>query len=161
MIFSEVKIFQPDSFEDYRGELYTLFKQEEHELVFNHDKVSVSKQNVLRGLHGDSKAWKLITCLAGEIYLVIVDNRPSSDTYLTWDSIILTGKNRKQVLVPPMFANGHLVLSSEATFFYKWSYPGEYPDVKDQFSLNWKDPKINIYWPIDNPILSKRDKNSH
>jgi dTDP-4-dehydrorhamnose 3,5-epimerase len=161
MIFSEVKIFQPDSFEDYRGELYTLFKQEEHELVFNHDKVSVSKQNVLRGLHGDSKAWKLITCLAGEIYLVVVDNRPSSDTYLTWDSIILTGKNRKQVLVPPMFANGHLVLSSEATFFYKWSYPGEYPDVKDQFSLNWRDPKINIYWPIDNPILSKRDKNSH
>ena len=161
MIFSEVKVFQPDSFEDYRGELYTLFKQEEHELVFNHDKVSVSKQNVLRGLHGDSKAWKLITCLAGEIYLVVVDNRPSSDTYLTWDSIILTGKNRKQVLVPPMFANGHLVLSSEATFFYKWSYPGDYPDVKDQFSLNWRDPKINIYWPIDNPILSKRDKNSH
>jgi dTDP-4-dehydrorhamnose 3,5-epimerase len=158
MIFSEVKISQPDSFEDYRGELYTLFKQEEHELVFNHDKVSISKQNVLRGLHGDSKAWKLITCLAGEIYLVVVDNRPSSDTYLTWDSIILTGKNRKQVLVPPMFANGHLVLSSEATFFYKWSYPGEYPDVKDQFSLSWKDPKINVYWPIDNPILSKRDK---
>jgi dTDP-4-dehydrorhamnose 3,5-epimerase len=155
MIFSEVKIFQPDSFEDYRGELYTLFKQEEHELVFNHDKVSVSKQNVLRGLHGDSKAWKLITCLAGEIYLVVVDNRPSSDTYLTWDSIILTGKNRKQVLVPPMFANGHLVLSSEATFFYKWSYPGDYPDVKDQFSLNWKDPKINIVWPAENPILSE------
>jgi dTDP-4-dehydrorhamnose 3,5-epimerase len=158
MIFSEVKIFQPDSFEDYRGELYTLFKQEEHELVFNHDKVSVSKQNVLRGLHGDSKAWKLITCLAGEIYLVVVDNRPSSDTYLTWDSIILTGKNRKQVLVPPMFANGHLVLSSEATFFYKWSYPGEYPDVKDQFTLKWNDPRINITWPISNPILSERDK---
>ena len=161
MIFSEVKIFQPNSFEDYRGELYTLFKQEEHELVFNHDKVSVSKQNVLRGLHGDSKAWKLITCLSGEIYLVVVDNRPESDTYLAWDSIVLTDKNKKQVLVPPMFANGHLVLSSEAVFFYKWSYSGEYPDVKDQFSLNWKDPNINIYWPIDNPILSKRDKNSH
>jgi dTDP-4-dehydrorhamnose 3,5-epimerase len=161
MIFPEVKIFQPDSFEDYRGELYTLFKQEKHDLIFNHDKVSVSKQNVLRGLHGDSKSWKLITCLSGEIYLVIVDNRPESDTYLVWDSIILTGKNRKQVLVPPMFANGHLVLSSEAVFFYKWSYLGNYPDVKDQFSLNWKDPKINIYWPIDNPILSKRDKNPH
>jgi dTDP-4-dehydrorhamnose 3,5-epimerase len=158
MIFSEVKISQSDSFEDYRGELYTLFKQEEHELVFNHDKVSVSRQNVLRGLHGDSKSWKLITCLAGEIYLVVVDNRPESDTYLAWDSIIITGKNKTQVLVPPMFANGHLILSSEAVFFYKWSYPGEYPDVKDQFSLNWKDPKINVYWPIDNPILSKRDK---
>lgn len=161
MRFNEVKVFQPDAFEDYRGELYTLFKQEEHELVFNHDKVSVSRQHVLRGLHGDSKAWKLITCLSGVVYLVVVDNRPESPNYLKWDSIVLSETNRKQVLVPPMFANGHLVLSSEAVFFYKWSYPGDYPDVKDQFSLNWKDPRINIHWPIDNPILSERDKNSH
>ena len=158
MIFPEVKIYQPDSFEDYRGELYTLFKQEEHELVFNHDKVSVSRQNVLRGLHGDSKSWKLITCLSGVVYLVIVDNRPESPNYLKWDSIVLSETNRKQVLVPPMFANGHFVLSSQAVFFYKWSYPGNYPDVKDQFTLKWNDPKINIHWPIDNPILSSRDK---
>ncbi len=158
MIFPEVKIFQPDSFEDFRGELYTLFKQEEHELVFNHDKVSVSRQNVLRGMHGDSKSWKLITCLSGVVYLVVIDNRPESPNYLKWDSIVLSETNRKQVLVPPMFANGHLVLSDTAVFFYKWSYPGEYPDVKDQFTLKWNDPKVNVHWPIDNPILSKRDK---
>jgi dTDP-4-dehydrorhamnose 3,5-epimerase len=57
-----------------------------------------------------------------------------------------------------MFANGHLILSNKATFFYKWSYPGKYPDVKDQFSLKWNDPKIGIQWPINNPILSNRDK---
>lgn len=158
MIFPEVKIYQPDSFEDYRGELYTLFKQEEHELVFNHDKVSVSRQNVLRGLHGDSKSWKLITCLSGVVYLVVVDNRPESPNYLKWDSIVLSENNRKQVLVPPMFANGHLVLSPQAVFFYKWAYPGDYPDVKDQFTLKWNNSKINIHWPIDNPILSNRDK---
>jgi dTDP-4-dehydrorhamnose 3,5-epimerase len=158
MIFPEVKIYQPDSFEDFRGELYTLFKQEEHELVFNHDKVSVSRQNVLRGLHGDSKSWKLITCLSGVVYLVVVDNRPESPNYLKWDNIVLSETNRKQALVPPGFANGHLVLSNIATFFYKWSYPGEYPDVKDQFTLKWNDPRINIHWPIDNPILSLRDK---
>lgn len=158
MIFPEVKVYQPDSFEDFRGELYTLFKQEESDLVFNHDKVSISRQHVLRGLHGDSKSWKLITCLAGEIYLAVVDNRPESINYLKWDSIILTSKNRKSVLIPPMFANGHLVLSQEATFFYKWSYPGEYPDVEDQFTLKWDDPNIGIYWPILNPIISTRDK---
>lgn len=157
MIFPEVKTYQPDSFEDFRGELYTLFKQEDSDLVFNHDKVSVSKKHVLRGLHGDSKSWKLITCLAGEVMLVVVDNRENSPNYLKWDSIILTAKNRKSVLVPPMFANGHLVLSEEATFFYKWSYPGKYPDVDDQFTLKWNNPKIGIYWPISNPILSKRD----
>jgi dTDP-4-dehydrorhamnose 3,5-epimerase len=160
MIFPEVKINQPDSFEDYRGELYTIFKQEYNELIFNHDKVAISRQNVLRGLHGDNKSWKLITCLAGEIYLVVVDNRPESPNYLKWDSVVLTSKNKKSVLVPPMFANGHLVLSQEATFFYKWAYSGNYPDVQDQFSLSWNDPKLNIHWPINNPILSDRDKNS-
>jgi dTDP-4-dehydrorhamnose 3,5-epimerase len=161
MIFPEVKIFQPDSFIDSRGELYTVFNQDEHELVFNHDKVAVSKQNVLRGIHGDFKATKLITCLHGEIYFVIVDNRPESPNYLKWYCLLLNGINKKSVLVPPGFGNGHLVLSDTAVFFYKWSYDGEYPDVKDQFSLNWKDPRIDISWPIDNPILSKRDKNSH
>ena len=161
MIFPEVKIFQPDSFEDYRGELYTVFNQDEHELVFNHDKVAVSRKHVLRGIHGDSKATKLIACLHGEIYLVVVDNRPESPNYLKWDCLVLNGTNKKSVLVPPGFGNGHLVLSDTAVFFYKWSYDGEYPDVKDQFSLNWKDPRIDISWPIDNPILSKRDKNSH
>jgi dTDP-4-dehydrorhamnose 3,5-epimerase len=161
MIFNEVKIFQPLSFEDYRGELYTIFNQDEHKLVFNHDKVAVSRKHVLRGIHGDSKATKLIACLHGEIYLVVVDNRPESPNYLKWYCLLLNGINKKSVLVPPGFGNGHLVLSDTAVFFYKWSYDGEYPDVKDQFSLNWKDPKINIYWPIDNPILSERDKNSH
>jgi len=157
MIFPEVKIYQPESFEDFRGELYTLFKQDDHELVFNHDKVSISRKHVLRGLHGDSKSWKHISCLAGEVLLVVVDNRPESENYLKWDSIVLSSKNRKSVLVPPMFANGHFVLSDEATFFYKWAYPGAYPDVQDQFTLKWNDPRIGIHWPISNPLLSKRD----
>jgi dTDP-4-dehydrorhamnose 3,5-epimerase len=157
MIFPEVKIFQPDSFEDFRGELYTLFKQDEHDLVFNHDKVSISKKGVLRGMHGDRKSWKHISCLSGEVYLVVIDYRPKSDNFMKWDSIVLTSKNRKSVLVPPGFLNGHLVLSEEATFFYKWSYPGEYPDVDDQITLKWNNPKLGIHWPISNPILSKRD----
>ena len=161
MIFTEVKVFENDSFEDYRGELYSIYKKEDFDISFNHDKVSISKKNVLRGLHCDKKSWKLITCLAGEVYLVVVDYRETSPSFLKWDSIILSSKNRKSILLPPMFANGHLVLSSTATFFYKWSYPGKYPDVNDQFSINWKDKRININWPIDNPILSKRDKNDN
>ena len=157
MIFPEVTIYQPDSFEDFRGELYTLFKQDDYKLVFNHDKVSISRKHVLRGLHGDSKSWKHISCLAGEVLLVVVDNRPESKNYLKWDSIILSSKNKKSVLIPPMFANGHFVLSDEATFFYKWAYSGDYPDVQDQFTLKWNDPRIGIHWPILNPILSKRD----
>jgi len=158
MLFPEVIVQRPDSFEDFRGELYTFHKENDYNLSFNHDKVSISRKNVLRGLHGDNKSWKLVTCLAGEIYLVIVDNRPDSPNYLKWDWEILTSKNRTQVLIPPMFANGHYILSKEATFFYKWSYTGKYPDVKDQFTLKWNDPKIGIHWPTTTPMLSKRDQ---
>ena len=69
-------------------------------------------------------------------------------------------KKRESVLLPPLYANGFLVLSEEVIFHYKWAYEGNYPDVEDQFSLNWMDPKLNITWPINNPILSSRDANS-
>lgn len=159
MRFSEIKIFKPDSFEDFRGELFTVFKYGDYDnITFNHDKASISRKNVLRGMHGDSKAHKLVTCLSGEVLLVVIDNREESPNYLKWDSIILSEKNRVQVLIPPMFANGHLVLSESATFFYKWSYEGSYPDVDEQFTIKWNDPKVGIFWPIDNPILAERDK---
>lgn len=160
MIFPDVQVYTTDSFVDERGELWTIWDYKNVPLSFNHDKVAVSKKNVLRGLHGDAKSWKLISCLQGEIYLVVVDNRPESSNYLKWDKIILSDKNKTSVLVPPKFANGHLILSDTAIFYYKWFYDGTYPDVQDQFSLNWKDPRIKIEWPIDNPILSERDKNS-
>ena len=159
MIFKEIIINIPDSFEDFRGELFTFYKSSDYQnLNFNHDKVSISRKNVLRGLHGDSKASKLITCLSGEILLAIVDNRKDSNNYLKWETIVLSEKNRIQVLIPPMFANGHLVLSEKATFFYKWAYEGSYPDVDEQFTIKWNDPKVGIYWPVDNPILALRDK---
>jgi len=51
-------------------------------------------------------------------------------------------------------------LSTTCVFHYKWSYKGQYADVKKQKSYRWNDPKINIKWPIKKPILSKRDQNS-
>lgn len=162
MIFSEVKILQSDAFADHRGELWTLWEKSKFfpKLEFNHDKVSVSKKGVLRGLHYDTKSWKLITCISGEIQLVIVDCNKNSVNYLKHDSIILTSENKISVLVPPNFANGHLVLSEQAIFHYKWAYDGEYPDVEQQKSLNWADPELKINWMNTAPILSERDRNS-
>ena len=64
-IFSEeIKVFTPDSSVDYRGEYWTTWKKDEFpmRLNFNHDKVSTSYKNVIRGIHGDAKSWKLVTC---------------------------------------------------------------------------------------------------
>lgn len=155
-----VKIFEPDVFTDYRGDLFTTWKKGEffYDIEFNHDKISTSRKNVLRGIHGDHKSWKMITCLYGEVYFVVVDNRKESKTYKQWDSMILDDKRRKMVLMPPMIGNAFLVLSEQSVFSYKWSYEGSYPDVDTQFTLKWNDPTLNIDWPIDNPILQERDK---
>ncbi len=153
-----VVVREQDAFTDYRGDLYTTWKDNDFDLNFNHDKVSTSRKHVLRGIHGDNKSWKLVTCLYGEIYFVLVDNRESSDTFIQWDSMILSDRNRKQVLIPPGVGNGFLVLSDHSVFHYKWSYEGEYADVDEQFTIKWNDPMVGIEWPINNPILSRRDK---
>jgi dTDP-4-dehydrorhamnose 3,5-epimerase len=155
--------YESDFFEDERGHLWTIWDESKFEpnIKFNHDKVAKSNKNVLRGLHGDKKSWKLVTCLSGEIFFVVVDYREDSETFLHHKTFILSDKNKKIVLAPPMFLNGHLVLSEDAVFYYKWAYEGDYPDVESQFSLKWNDPKLDIKWPIDNPILSERDKNSN
>ena len=159
MKFKEIKIFEPDVFTDYRGDLWTLWKKSsDFKIDFNHDKVSTSRKNVLRGIHGDFKSTKLVTCLYGEIYFVVVDNRKESSTYGQWDHMILNDKKRKMVLLPPGLGNGFLVLTDNSVFHYKWQYEGEYPDVKDQFTIKWNSKKININWPINNPILQERDK---
>ena len=153
-----VTVFQPDVFTDYRGDLWTLWKEGKHQISFNHDKVSTSRQNVIRGIHGDSKSWKLVTCLHGELYFVVADPRKGSPTEGCWDWLILDSKSRKQVLLPPGVGNGFAVLSESSVFHYKWSYPGGYPDVDEQFTIKWNDPSWSINWPIDNPILQQRDK---
>lgn len=156
MNIKDVQIFTPDVFTDYRGDICTLWKS--GDIKFNHDKICTSRKHVIRGLHGDIKSTKLVTCLYGELYFVVVDNRKDSETYMQWDHMILNDKTRKQVLLPPGVANGFCVLSNQSVFHYKWSYQGKYPDVSDQFTINWNDPVLDINWPINNPILSKRDK---
>ena len=155
-----VKIFEPDVFTDFRGDLWTTWKKDEFpfDLDFNHDKVSTSRKDVLRCIHGDFKSFKLITCLFGQLFFILVDNRKDSKTYLQWNSMILDERKRKLVLIPPGIGNAFLVLSDYSIFSYKWSYNGEYPDIEDQFTIKWNDKRLNINWPIVNPILQKRDR---
>ena len=98
----------------------------------------------------------------GKIQFVVVNFNNDSDEYLDHMSIVLDSNSddKVSILVPPGFLNGHLIMSDEAVFHYKWSYEGEYPDVKDQTSVIWSDSKIGIKWLIDNPILSERDENT-
>jgi dTDP-4-dehydrorhamnose 3,5-epimerase len=154
-----LRLDPPFVFRDERGENIETFNQTDlHEagipVVFIRDSLSISRKNVLRGLHGDSKTWKLISCLSGTLFLAVVDMREESEQYLKWEGFILSDQNREQILVPPGFANGHIVLSESAHFFYKMSHQH---NRADQFTIAWDDPHIGIDWPVESPILSERD----
>ncbi|MEZ5045616.1 MAG: dTDP-4-dehydrorhamnose 3,5-epimerase family protein [Chitinophagaceae bacterium] len=161
-----LSIIKTNVFYDFRGEYVETFNEstyqfkddDGHLIKFVEDDISMSKQNVLRGLHGDEKTWKLIQCLMGEFYYIVVDMRKNSPTYLNWESFTLNEKNRMQVLVPAGCANGHLVMSDRCIFSYKQSQL--YSGVHNQFTVRWNDPKINVFWPIQNPILSERDSSA-
>ena len=158
-----VLLIKLDIFEDHRGEYVETYNEELYrkkgiDIKFVQDDISVSTKNVLRGIHGDSETWKLISCLYGKFYLVVLNCNNSSKSFGKWESFVLSDVNRLQVLVPPKYGNAHLILSDKATFHYKQS---NYYNPAKQFTYKWNDPKFNIWWPIKNPILSQRDEEGH
>ena len=153
-------ITPPTNFEDFRGayvELYNdrLYRDAGIAVDFIQDDISTSSRHVLRVIHGDAGTWKLISCLQGKFYLMVVNGDPQSSQYGKWESFVLSDRNRLQVLVPPKFGNGHLVLSDEAIFHYKQST--EY-DRAGQFTILWNDPRFGFWWPVKRPLLSRRDE---
>lgn len=153
----------PAVFEDFRGqyiEIYNdqLYKTHGIEQKFVQDDISVSSYNVLRGIHGDAETWKLVSCLHGKFYLVVVNNDPTSPQFKQWESFVLSDSNREQILVPPLHGNGHLVLSREAIFHYKQT---TYYNPKGQFTIKWNAPEFDFWWPVKTPLLSRRDEVGH
>jgi len=155
-----VLLIQPYIFEDFRGQFVETYSEELYrekgiDVTFVQDDICVSSRNVLRGIHGDHVTYKLLSCLHGRLYFVVVNCDTESEDFGKWQSFILSDVSRVQVLVPPKYGNAYLVLSDEAIFHYKQS---TYYNRKKQFTYKWNDPKFNIWWPVDNPILSQRDK---
>jgi len=158
-----VLLIKPDIFEDHRGEYVETYNEELYHkhgvtVKFVQDDISMSTRHVLRGIHGDAETWKLISCLYGKFYLVVVNGNTESEHFGTWQSFVLSDKNRHQVLVPPLYGNGHLIMSDKAIFHYKQN---TYYNPKGQFTYVWNDPRLNIWWPIKDPILSLRDEVGH
>lgn len=163
-LLSEIKIITPTVFSEVRGTIWTSFKVESLSrllpsgMIFSHDKFSVSKKNVLRGIHGDHKTWKLVSCVSGRVFQVVVDLREASKTYLQWQGFWLGDENRQMILLPPGFGNAFYADTDGAVYHYKLAYPGDYSDHDTQFTVAWNDPRIQINWPTKAPILSERDQ---
>ncbi len=152
-------ITPPTVYRDYRGiyvETYNekMYAENGIKVKFIQDDISSSKRGVLRGIHGDSETWKLVSCIHGEFFLVVVNNDPDSEQYKTSTSFTLSASDPKQVLIPPKFGNGHYVLSETAIFHYKQN---TLYNRDGQFTIPWNSKEHNIFWPIEDPLTSIRD----
>ncbi len=159
-------IIEPKTYEDERGFFLETFNSNRYQklasinLSFVQDNHSQSKNKVLRGLHFQKTKpqGKLVRVLRGEVFDVAVDIRKKSSTFGSWEGVILSDKNKRQLWVPPGFAHGFLVLSNFADFEYKCT---DYYDPNDEGCLLWNDPDIGINWPLNDPLLSLKDRNAN
>jgi dTDP-4-dehydrorhamnose 3,5-epimerase len=168
----EPLLLTPQRFEDERGFFLEAWNRirfaealglpPEQAPRFDQDNGSRSRRGVVRGLHYQlppAAQGKLVRCLAGEIYDVIVDIRRGSPAFGRWLGVRLSAANLHQLWVPPGFAHGFLALSDGAEVLYKVS--GRWNRACER-SLLWNDPALGIDWPLGDlqgaaPILSAKD----
>ena len=160
----DVKIIETDVFGDHRGfftESYTKDKFIAAGITedFIQDNHSLSVEpGVLRGLHyqlAPKAQTKILRVVTGSIYDVIVDMREGSPTYGKWEGYILSEYNHRQLYVPKGFAHGFCTITGNVNVQYKVD---ELYSPEHDRGIIYNDPEIGIFWPMNNAILSEKDK---
>ena len=158
----EVLHITSKSFADERGAFVELFKASDFkgsgiEATFLQINQSISKKNVIRGLHYQKNPHaqgKLVGVMEGEIFDVAVDMRTGSNTFGKWVSATLSADKENMLYIPAGFAHGFCVVSDEAKVVYFCTQ--EYAKDAER-GLMWNDPAFAIPWPTQTPILSPKD----
>ena len=159
----DVVVIEPKVFGDERGYFMETYSEKDFseaglEYKFVQDNQSSSRRGVLRGLHfqKENPQAKLVRVIAGEVFDVAVDLREGSETFGKWVGVMLSAKNKKQLMIPRGFAHGFLVVSEMAEFVYKcddFYHPEdvggimydsagiEWPEIEGELVLSEKDLK--------------------
>ena len=157
-----VLIVEPQVLGDARGFFLETFQLERYReagiaLPFVQDNHSRSPRGVLRGLHFQRTRLqgKLVSVSRGAVYDVAVDIDPTSPTCGRFVAVELSDDNHRQLWIPPGYAHGFCVLSEIADFHYKCT---EFYFPEHEAGLIWNDPDVGIPWPIEEPLLSEKDR---
>lgn len=159
----DVVLIKPRVFNDERGFFMETYKKSDFkkagvDVDFVQSNHSKSTQGVIRGLHFQKEPYaqsKLVRCIKGEIFDVAVDIRKESKTFGKYVSTELSEENKYLLFIPKDFAHGFQVLSEEAEVEYL--VDNEYAE-DCELGIIWNDKDINIKWPIDNLVISKKDE---
>lgn len=157
-----LKIITPRVVEDERGYFFESYRQDQfnkyvEEVHFCQDNQSLSKKNVLRGLHFQHPPYeqgKLVRVVAGSALDVAVDIRKQSATLGQHVAVVLSAENKKTFWIPPGFAHGFLSLSDGTLLSYKCT---QFYHAESEDALLWNDPDLNIDWRVDVPLVSEKD----
>lgn len=169
MIFRETKLhgaflIEPERLEDDRGFFARTFCQREfaeHGLNGRFVQCNVSfnkKKGTLRGMHYQAEPHaevKLVRCVRGAVYDVIIDLRPESPTFKQWFATELSGSNRLMIYIPEGLAHGFLTLEDDTELFYQMS---EFHDPKAARGVRWDDPAFGVQWPGTPAVVSPKDR---
>lgn len=170
MIFTEIELkgaylIEPEKLEDERGFFARSFcKKEfvEHDLLSEFVQCDFSynkERGTLRGMHYQEEPYsevKVVSCIRGAIYDVILDLRKDSETFGRWFSVELTAENYKMLYIPKGFAHGFQTLVNDSIVYYQM---GEFYQPKSARGVRYDDERFKIVWPIEEIIISKKDRN--
>ena len=152
------------TFQDERGWFVRTYCKNEFQKI-NHTKEWVqlnhsftNKKGTIRGLHFQVPPFreiKMVRCIAGAVYDVIVDVRKNSSTFLQWVGIELSASNRKMIYIPEGFAHGFQTLTDNCELIYHHS---EFYTANEESGLKYDDPTLKVVWPLPLTNISERDK---
>ena len=158
-------IIKPEPFMDERGMFRRSFCKKEllkNKIKFNIKQTNISQNKfkyTLRGFHyqkGKDAEDKIITCIKGEIYNIVLDMRKNSLTYLKWQHFILNDRNKYSIIVPKGCANAYLTLKDDTQIFY---YHSQYYSKGSEAKIRFNDPFFKFKWPKNPVVISKIDRN--
>jgi dTDP-4-dehydrorhamnose 3,5-epimerase len=152
-----------DPFNDERGWFVRIFCKNEFQQIghgkewvqINHS--ATYKQGSIRGMHFQLPPYreiKMVRCIAGSVYDVIIDLRRNSDSFLKWFGIELSARNKKMLYIPEGFAHGFQALQPDSELIYHHT---EFYTATAESGVKYNDPAVNIQWPLAVTMISERD----
>ncbi len=163
-ILQGVYIVDVKPFSDDRGWFVRTFcKEDFQEIAPNLEWVQINhswneKVGTIRGMHYQRNPFaeaKLVRCIVGKVFDVIIDLRGDSPTFLQWTSVELSDKNRRMIYIPEGFAHGYQTLTNNAQLIYHHTSP--YTPLAE-CGLRYNDPNIGIKWPLQTSVISRKDQ---
>lgn len=151
-----------DRHHDDRGFFQELFEKDKYATgqiqkfsTWQQANWSFSKENVLRGVHYANYS-KLVTCIVGKIWDIVVDLRPDSSSFLKWTAVELSGDNQKQMYVPPGCGHGFYAYENSMVVYLQ---SGLYAK-QSELTIRFDDEGLGITWPGKNQTISERDQSA-